>query len=160
MNKKKEETLTSDEPNLMPFNDPVYVDYMDKLQKMFPLATFMTSMPYGAPTNFDGGKYSFLVNVPVIVNIQRQTGNFKTTIVNRIILANIIDPPKYDEILDYKKHEDIEHLQYWKTEVAQKNPNYSKLQEYCQNKNIILFETLYIDKIQNRIRDLHALTFS
>jgi hypothetical protein len=142
--------------SLMPLEDPIYIKYLDTLQKFAPTATFFTEFPYKAIKTFNGGIYSFLVSVPCVVPSHRTNGVVLPVLINRMMLASIIKPPAYEEILKYPRPEEMEHLEFWRREIQSKNPEYFELQQYCKNRNIMMFETLYIDYIRDKIAELHS----
>lgn len=148
-------TVPTIPPTLMPMDDPIYVEYLEKLILHCPEITFFTQVPAGMPAHFDGGLYQFMMSIPIQIEVRRQkTGSHRFTIMNQLLLANIITPPKYKELEKYSHNKDYDHLEMWLQEVQETNENYFKVQEYCKDKNIILFETLYIDQVLRRIKSL------
>lgn len=146
--------------NLIPLNDPLYVEYRTILENACPAVTFFDHFPSGCPTTFEGGEYTFICNVPVVVQAQRINGLIKGAIFNRLLIASIIKPKSYAEIKSFEENNEHRHsatpedLQHWKNEVESKNPEYFELKRFCQDKNIQTLETLYIDDILDKIKKL------
>jgi hypothetical protein len=160
-NELKDETIeTPTKTNLIPLDDPLYVNYRNIIEDACPAVTFFDHFPSRCPTTFKGGEYTFICSVPVIVPAQRINGLIKGDIFNRMLMASIIRPMSYSEIKSYEEKNEQrnsatpEDLQHWKNEVESKNPEYFELKRFCQDKNIQTLETLYIDDILDKIKKL------
>lgn len=148
--------------NLMPLEDKWYATYRKIIEQECPQVTLFDHFPSKCPDFFDGGVYTFICNIPVIVPAQRINGLVKPDVFNRMLIASIIKPEKYAVIADIGQNKNAEEnyqatpddLQYWKNNIEAKNPNYFALKRFCEDKNIQTMETLYIDEILSKIKQM------